>query len=121
MATLTFNYPKFDVVEYIKKLRSVGVNQEVAEVQAQELEHVLVDMVEQTKKVIDDKDLATKGDIENVRLELEKCKLELQKEIKTLEFNLEVKLKNLEVKLMVMFGGGFMVLFGMMAKGFHWL
>jgi hypothetical protein len=44
MSTVTANYSnnaKFDVVEYIKKLRNAGVSQEIAEVQAQELEHAI--------------------------------------------------------------------------------
>lgn len=74
MATITFNNPKFDTVEYIKRLRNAGATQE----------------------------LATKQDLDIV-------KLELQKEI-----------KSAEIKLMLLMGAGFASILGVLAKGFHW-
>lgn len=89
-------YKRFDVVEYIKKLRKAGISQEAAEVQGQELGHVIEDVLKQAKQesheIFDSKELATKGDLEKtklvlqneimqVKLEIEQVKLELQKEI----------------------------------------
>jgi hypothetical protein len=102
MATITFNNPKFDTVEYIKRLRNAGATQELAEIQAQELDHVISAVFEQTNLIIDKKELATKQDLDVV-------KLDLQKEI-----------KSAEITLMFLMGAGFASILGVLAKGFHW-
>lgn len=114
MTAITITHPRFDVVEYIKKLRNAGVTQEVAEIQAQEIEHVIDSVLEQTQTMINSKDLATKGDVRE-------SELRLQKEIKSLEINLQKEIKSLEIKMMTLYGGGFLILLGVLAKGFHWL
>ena len=111
---MTMDSQRFEVVEYIKKLRNAGASQELAEVQAQEMEHALANIVKQAKQefrdALDSKELANKGDISLVRSEIRESELRLQKEI-----------KNLEIKLLTLYGGGFFVLLGVLAKGFHWL
>lgn len=111
LAVNNFNNYIFDVVEYIKRLRNAGVSQEVAEIQGQEIEHVINNILKQaeqkTKELFDNKDLATKGD-------LEKVKLELQKEI--------AQASNKTIIWVVSLLSGYGVFFlGVLAKGFHWI
>jgi hypothetical protein len=106
MTTLAINNSRFDPIEYIKRLRNLGVNQEVAEVQAQELEHVLETAIDIVKKDIFTKELATKADLGTT-------KAELQKEIAALRYD--------TLKFIIWTGVGIVVtLGGMLAKGFHW-
>lgn len=72
MATVTLNYSRFDVVEYIKKLRNANFTQDQAETIAQETEHMLDAVIEQTKYSIASQELATRGDLEKVKLELQR-------------------------------------------------
>ena len=124
-ASIQYSYPRFDVVEYIKKLRNAGVNQEVAETQAQELEIALNSVLEQskqdTRQAFENKDLATKGDIaivkndiEKVKNDLQKAKLELQKEIAEASTKVIIWVSG----LLGTFGICFL---GILAKGFHWI
>jgi|SRR6185437_3439633 len=66
----------FDVVDYIKKLRNVGVSQEIAEVQGQELSHAIKTMANEVKIEIKQElhsdNLATKGDVRESELRLQK-------------------------------------------------
>jgi acid phosphatase family membrane protein YuiD len=54
---------KFDPIEYTKLLRSVGVSQDQADVQAQAIEKVINNLVES-------QDLVTKKDLAELKLEL---------------------------------------------------
>lgn len=81
---------KFDIVDYIRKLRSVGVSQEIAEVQAQELEHVLEVAIHTSKEEMKVKDLVTKQDLENTKLELEKKMVQVKAEIHKAKYDVIV-------------------------------
>ena len=74
-------------------MRNIGVSQEVAEAQAQEIEKAISSAVEQLRN-----DVATKRDI----------------------YELKIELKNAEIKLMMLIGGGFIAVLGMLAKALHW-
>ena len=111
MSALVIDYPRFDVVAYIKKLRNAGATQELAEVQAQEMEYAFDNIIKHTKQevreVFDNKELVTKGDLEIV-------KLELQKEIAQSGTKTIIWVSGLL--------GSFGIFFlGILAKGFHWL
>ena len=112
MTTATFN--RFDPIEYAKQLRSVGVSQEQADIQAQTIERIIVDVLQQSKQeskeLYENKELATKGDV-----------LRIEKEIEILRGEFKNDIKSLEIKLMLLYGGGFLILLGVLAKGFHWL
>ncbi len=75
MTMATISSPRFDVVEYIKKLRNAGASQELAEIQAQEMEHIIEDVLQQTKQasreLFDSKELATKMDVKELEVKLE--------------------------------------------------
>lgn len=71
MATLTV---RFDPIEYTQKLRSVGVSQEQAEIQAQTIEKV-INEIENNQELVNKKDLSefkleTKRDLAELKLEL---------------------------------------------------
>jgi len=79
----------FDVIEYIKKLRNVGVSQEIAEVQGQELSHLIKTVANEVKTENKQErhadDLATKNESQKeiglVRGDIRESELRLQKEI----------------------------------------
>ena len=104
---------RFNVVEYIKKLRNAGASQEIAEVQAQEMEYILEQTRQETKQAFDNKELATKSDLEIVRGDLEKVKLELQKDIAQ-------GIASTKIQTLIWIGLNTAFMFGVMAKGFHW-
>ncbi len=54
---------RFDPIEYAKQLRGVGVSQEQADIQAQTMEKVISD-------VLDNQDLATKKDLGELKTEI---------------------------------------------------
>ena len=125
MATLTIDTPnisRFDVVEYIKKLRNAGASQELAEVQAQEIEHIISDVLTQSKQeimaVINSKELATKGDLREIELRLQKAIAEGDLSLRT-----DIaKTSNKTILWIIGILSGYGVFFlGILAKGFHWL
>ena len=81
----THNFPRFNVLEYVKKLRSVNFTQEQAEMQALEMEQVVsrifIDLKACIKQELHTDELATKKDIEIVKLELQKEIEVVRKEI----------------------------------------
>lgn len=101
---------RFDVVRCIRHLRSVGISQDVAEVQAQELEHLLEVAVNTSKEEFAYKDLATKQDVQQLALETkhEIKQLELaikqlesstKRDITELELRTDAKMKDVEIRL----------------------
>ena len=143
--SVAIQYKHFNVLDFIDKLVNVGVDRKVAEVQARELAeredqyseritNLTNTVQEQATKlsVIEAKEPATKKDLEVTKLELQKeiktVELTLQKEIeivrkeiKGVELTLQKDIKSLEVKLLIIYGGGFLILLGVLAKGFGWL
>lgn len=57
---------RFDPIEYAKQLRSAGVSQEQADIQAQAIETVIND-------IVSNQELVTKRDLAELKLELIKC------------------------------------------------
>lgn len=71
----------FDTLKYANTLKQAGFTQEQAEAHVAAQSAVLSEVLEANRQ-----DLATKGDIEKLRLEIEKVKAELEKlrlEVKT--------------------------------------
>ncbi len=58
------NFPRFNVVEYIKKLRAVNFTQEQAEVQAQEIEYMISTISNEIKQELHTEESVTKMDLE---------------------------------------------------------
>lgn len=101
----------FSAVEYIQKLRKAEFTEAQAEVVAEIIELQAQNISDYNNRLtqFENKDLATKGDISLVRSEVRESELRLQN-----------SLKSLEIKLMALYGAGFLVLLGILAKGFHW-
>lgn len=117
-ATMNSNFvPKFDILDYVKQLRNVGVSQDQAEIQGKALERVFEvtdnnskELKAEIKQELHTNELADKKDIVIIEGKIRELELRLQKEI-----------KSLEIKLMSLYGAGFLILLGVLAKGFHWL
>ena len=121
---VTINARHFDALAFVKKSKELGASEQLAEYQARQIEQA-IDIAVSTAKAstqsevslikaeIDNKELATKGDVLLMRGELRETELRLQKEI----------VQSNNKTLLWMFGmmSGFAVfMFGVMAKGFHW-
>ena len=96
MTTLTF-----DSLDYFEKLKDAGFTEKQAKVQASVLQTAL-NMHDETSR----KELATKGDVQDVRLEIEKVRKEIR----------ETELRLIKWQL-----GGWVALAAIMARGFGWL
>ena len=111
MTTMTF-----DSLGYFEKLKSAGVPEEQAKVQATALREQLDAQNTAVQRLIESydessrKELATKGDIQDVRLEIEKIRAEMKTDMKSLELRL----------LKWQLGIG-LALAAIMAKGFDWI
>lgn len=119
---------RFDVVEFIKKLRNAGVTQEVAEIQAQSIEFVLEQNRLDTIQALDNKELSTKGDLEVTKLELQKEMEVIRKEMEVIRKEIEVVRKEISeastrtiIWVSGIFGAYGVFFFGVIAKGFHWI
>lgn len=140
----------FDTLEYVQRLEAFNVPREQASFQAKQLESALETAVQYVKhdihEEIDNKELATKGDILELKMEFKgdiaSLRGELKGDIASLHgelkgdiaflrselkgdiISLDSKIKDLRydtLKFTVWTGVG--VIFavaGMMAKGFHW-
>lgn len=84
----------FSAVEYIKKLREAKFSEEQAEIVVEIIEQQSQVIQEQSTKItqLENKELATKSDI----------------------------LKS-EIRIMLLMAAGFVSMFGILAKGFHWI
>ncbi len=101
--SVAINYsssPRFDIVEFIHRLKKANFTQEQSEVLARETERVLEAAIGNSKEVkaeikqeLHSEELSTKKDLEIV-------KLELQKEIAATRMELEVKMALIESRLL---------------------
>ncbi len=107
MTTITF-----DSLGYAKKLEEAGFTRQQAEIQAIALREQLDAQNNAFQKLIETydessrKELAMKGDVQDVRLEIEKVRAEIQ----------QVKYDLLKWQI-----AGWVALAAIMAKGFGWL
>lgn len=114
---MAFNSNFFDPIEYVRKMRNVGMPQEIAETQAQELEHIVQVAVSKSRDEFDKRSLETLNDL---KISEEK----LSREIREIDLKIE-KLRYDSLKFTIWTGvavvftlGG--TLGGMLARGFHW-
>ena len=102
MTTITF-----DSLGYAKKLEEAGFTRQQAEIQAIALREQLdAQKLIETYDESSRKELAMKGDVQDVRLEIEKVRAEIQ----------QVKYDLLKWQI-----AGWVALAAIMAKGFGWL
>ena len=79
MATLTIKH--FDALTYVKKAKELGASEELAELQARQIEQAIDIAVATIKDDIALNELVTKNDLEKVKLELQKEIEMVRKEI----------------------------------------
>lgn len=98
----------FDTLGYAKKLEAAGFTRAQAEAQAEILREQTEAQNSALQKALEnrDKELSTKGDIQDVRLEIERVKAEI---------------KATELRLLKWQFGIALALAAIMAKGFGWL
>jgi sulfate adenylyltransferase subunit 1 (EFTu-like GTPase family) len=108
MAAITMRH--FDTLNFVKKSKELGASEALAEYQARQIEEAIDIAVITAKHDIENKELATKGDIAITRHEIKEVELNLQKEIAQTKYQM--------LFLMGSFGIFFL---GILAKGFHWL
>lgn len=102
----------FDSLGYFEKLKEAGVPEAQARVQAEamrqqmEAQRVALQTALDRYDEASRRELATKGDVQDVRLEIEKVRAEVEK----------VKYDLLKWQI-----GGWLALAAIMAKGFGWL
>lgn len=124
----------FDSLGYFEKLKSAGVPEEQAKVQATALREQLDAQNTAVQRLIESydessrKELATKGDIQDTRLEIEKVRAEVEKvraELKTdiekVRAELKIDIEKVKYDLLKWQIAGWVALAAIMAKGFGWL
>lgn len=113
----------FDSLGYAKKLEEAGFTRQQAEIQAIALREELEAQSSAFQKLIatydesSRKELATKGDVQDTRLEIEKVRAEVEK----VRAELKTDIKALELRLLKWQFGIGLALAAIMAKGFGWL
>lgn len=86
-------------VDFIRQLKEAKFTDNQIQVLAKHSE----EQTQQIEHVLEGKELSSKNDLELVRLSL-------QNDIKVAV-----------IKLMAMYGAGFLIILGILAKGFHWI
>ena len=120
----------FDSLGYAKKLEEAGFTRQQAEVQASALREQLDAQNNAFQRLIENydessrKELATKGDVQDTRLEIEKVRAETEKvrlEVRETEARLRTEIEKVKYDLLKWQIGGWLALAAIMAKGFGWL
>src|SRR5947208_17090608 len=70
----------FDTLQYVKRLREAGVGEKVAEVQAEALKEVI------------DNNLATKGDIYDLKRDIEITRSDLKRDVELIKKDLTIRM-----------------------------
>lgn len=125
------NIRYLDTLEYVKQSKRLGASEELSEYQVKQIEEAIENAVIEVRNEVKTRNIASKSDvketelrlqkeIEGVRKDLKEVELNLQKEIEIIRKDIAVS-KYDTLKFIVWTGVGVVVaLGGMMAKGFHW-
>ena len=109
----------FDALAFVQKSKELGASEPLAEYQARQIEQAIDIAVSVSKEELTG--VATKLDIKEIekslRIEIKEIETSMRIEIKALD----LKIKNVEMRIMRMYGAGFLIILGVLAKGFHWL
>lgn len=126
----------FDMLDFVKKSKELGVKEDLAEYQARQFEKVIDIASATTKEEFNAHELATKTDTKQLetalRTDIKQLEVDLKTNIKQLEIDLKTDIKQLEVKMeqyrydslkfTIWTGIGVVVFIGgMLVKGFHWV
>lgn len=139
----------FDTLDFVKKSHALGASEDLSEFQVRQIEQAIESAIKDVKEEVKLKDIASKSDvtetelrlqkeIEIVRKEIKEVELNLQKEIKTVELSLQKEIKEVELSLqkeikevaialanskiqtLVWIGINTAFMLSIIAKGFHW-
>ena len=120
MATITVTH--FDTLEFVKKSKEFGANEQLAEYTARQIERVVAVVEQQSQNIhqqqielngLKSKEYSTQGDVREAELRLQKEIEIIRKEIALLRYD--------TLKFTISTGIGVVIaLGGMLAKGFHW-
>ena len=116
-------YATFDAIAYARKLEQAGFTREQAEIQAEnvrELRESQAESLRSFSKELDEKtkkELATKGDLRETELRLQKEIEQVRKEIE----QVRVEIKSTEYRLLLWQIGIGVAIISLIAKGFGWL
>jgi hypothetical protein len=83
MAAITMRH--FDTLNFVKRSKELGAPEALAEYQARQFEDAIDIAVTNAKYDIENKELATKGDLAITRQDIKQVELQLQKEIAQLK------------------------------------
>lgn len=100
----------FDVLGYVEKSRALGVDEKVATHQARQIEEAIDIAVVTAKAEIENKELATKGDMKSLELAMRSDIKALDKEIKALDLKIEqtkAEIHKSKFEIVVWVGGFF--------------
>lgn len=120
----------FDSLGYVKKLEAAGFTRQQAEAQADALREQTEAQAAVLQKALDKydeasrKDLATKGDIQDVRAEIQGVRLELKQDLQDARLEIEkvrAEVEKVKYDLLKWQIGGWLALAAIMAKGFGWI
>jgi len=111
MTAITMGH--FDVFGYVKKSREFGVSEQLAEYQARQIEKSIEIAVHTARAEIENKELATKGDISAVRTDLDSLKKDMEKNTEMLRK--EIALAN---NKLIIWMGGFLLASGIIQHFF---
>ncbi len=84
----------FDTLDYVKELEGIGISRDQAEVQAKAMNKAMQSYDQNTRK-----ELVTKGDIQDQRLEMKDDIFLLERKIDTTRLDLEKKIDDVRTEL----------------------
>ena len=109
----------FDALGSFEKLKNVGFTEAQAKVQASALQTALNRHDEARRK-----ELPTRGDLQDVRTEIQNVRTDLKEDIQDVRLEIEKvrkEIRETELRLIKWQLGGWVALAAIMAKGFGWL
>ena len=102
----------FDPLKFYDELKAADVPDKQARAQAEAMRNAFAAYDASRMQ-----DLATKGDVQEVRLEIEKVRSDMRE----MEARLQKEMRESEIRLLKWQIGGWVALAAIMAKGFGWL
>jgi uncharacterized protein YgbK (DUF1537 family) len=98
-----FSIKHFDTLEFVKKSKEYGINEQFAEYTARQIEQAIDIAVVTAREEMQTRELATKTDIKQLEVKIEQYRYD-------------------SLKFIIWTGIGVVItLGGMIAKGFHWV
>ncbi len=117
----------FDTLDFVRKSRALGASEDLTEFQVRQIELAIENAVAEVKSEVKSKNIASKSDVTEEELRLQKEIEVIRKEIKEVELNLQKEIKEVtllvahsKIQTLIWIGVNTAFMLGIMAKGFHW-